>query len=82
MQVVAPQPLPAEAANRQRRPSSVTGGKRGVDAAAVGQPGIDHRRAFVDAPADAGRDPLDDPHQVVGVAEADVGLLQRPNRST
>ena len=52
------------------------GRKRGIDAAAVGEPGIDHRRAFVDPPSDAGGDPLDDAHQVVRVPESNVGLLQ------
>ncbi len=56
--------------------SSVTGGKRGVHAAAVGQPGIDHRRAFVDPPTDASRDPLDDSDQVIGIAKMNVGLFQ------
>ena len=75
-QVGAPQSLAAEAANRQRGGIDRHRRKRGVDAAAVGQPRIDHRRAFVDPPPDAGGDPLDDPHQVVDVAETNVGLLQ------
>ena len=59
----------ASAVERHRR-------QRGVDAAAVGQAGVDHRRRFVDPPAHAGGDPLDDAHQMVGVAEPHVGLLQ------
>ena len=66
----------AEAANRQHRP--VQGQRRDdrVDAAAVGQAGIDHRRVLVDAAADAGHDPLDDLQQVLVVGEDGVRLLQ------
>ena len=76
MQVLAPQPRRPKRRIDKRRPVERHRRQRGVDAAAVGQPGVDHRRAFVDPPADAGGDPLDDPHQVVGVAEAHVGLFQ------
>ena len=56
------------AVERQRRDD-------GVDAGAVGQPGVDHRRRLVDAPADLADDALDDPAQVVLGDEAGVGLL-------
>ena len=69
-------PLAAEAANRQRGGIDRHGRKRGIDSAAVGEPRIDHRRAFVDPSSDSGGDPLDDPHQVVCVSETNVGLLQ------
>ena len=75
-QVAAPQALAAETANRKRGRVERHGRQRGVDAAAVRQPRIDHGRAFVDPAAHAGGDPLDDPHQMVHIAEADVGLLQ------
>ena len=45
----------------------------GVDAGAVGQAGVDHRARLVDAPADRGDDPVDDPHHVLVVLEDDVG---------
>ena len=54
----------------------MTGGKRGVHAAAVGQTGVDHRRGFVDPSAHAGRDPLDDPHQVFVIAEPHLRVLE------
>jgi hypothetical protein len=47
-----------------------------VDAGAVGQAGVDHRRRLVDAPADRGDDPVDDAHDVVVVLEDDVRQLQ------
>ncbi len=51
------------AVDRQRRDDR-------VDAAAVGQAGVDHRRGFVDPPADRRDDLLDDPEQVPLVLEA------------
>ena len=48
----------------------------GVDAGAVGQAGIDHRRRLVDAATDRGDDPVDDAHDVVVVLEDDVGQLE------
>ena len=48
----------------------------GVDAGAVRQAGIHHRRRFIDAPADLRHDAVDDLQQMVVVAELDVGLLQ------
>ena len=54
-----------------------------VDAAAVGQAGVDHRRGLVDAPADLGDDLVDDAPQVRLVAEAASRLVtSRPSRST
>ena len=47
-----------------------------VDPGAVGQAGVDHRRRLVDAAADRGDDPVDDPHDVVVVLEDHVGQLQ------
>src|SRR5262249_38210038 len=46
-----------------------------VDTAAVGQPGVHHRRGFVHTAADLRHDTIDDLQQVVVVAELDVGLL-------
>ena len=48
----------------------------GVDAGAVGQAGIHHGRRLVDAAAERGDDPVDDPHHVVVVLEHDVGELE------
>ena len=47
-------------ADRQARPADRQRRDDGVDAAAVGQAGIDERLALVDAAADLGDDPLDD----------------------
>src|SRR3990172_1180788 len=47
-----------------------------VDARAVGQTGVDHRRRLVDAAADRGDDPIDDPHDVVVVLEDGVRQLE------
>jgi len=46
-----------------------------VHARAVGQPRVDHRRGFVDSPADARHDAVDDAHQMLIVAEAHGGLV-------
>ena len=47
-----------------------------VDAAAVREARVDHRRRLVDAPADLGDDLVDDPAQVRLVVEADVRLVE------
>ncbi len=47
-----------------------------VDAAAVRQAGVDHRRGLVDPAADLGHDLVDDPPQVVVVGEPHLGPLQ------
>ena len=75
-QIVAPQPPPAEAADRERRTVDRHRRKRRVHAAAVRQPEIGHRRRRVDAAADARGDALDDAHDVLGVTEADVGAFE------
>ena len=75
-QVVAPQALAAEAADRDRRTVDRHRRQRRVDAAAVGQAQVGHRRRGVDAAADARGDALDDAHDVLGVAEAHVGALE------
>src|SRR5581483_6315145 len=48
----------------------------GVDAAAVGQPTIDHRACLIDAPAGLPDHALDDVQQVALVGEADGGHFQ------
>ena len=48
----------------------------GVDAGAVGQAGVHHRRRFVDPAAHRRDDAVDDLQQVPVVLEPDVGLLQ------
>jgi hypothetical protein len=60
------------------RNSAVDGdrGDRGVDPAAVRQARVDHRRRLVDPPPDPGDDAVDDPQQVVVVAEPDRRDLQ------
>ncbi len=72
---LAPQTVAAEAADGQRRAVQRHRRDGGVDAAAVGQAGVHHRRRLIDVPADAGGDPLDDPQQMIGVAEAHLGRL-------
>ena len=62
-------------------PSSASGGMIDVDTRAVLQPRIDHRRRLVDAPADGADDALDDLHQVLVVAEDDVGVLEASVRA-
>src|SRR5207244_10342221 len=47
-----------------------------VDARTIGQSGVDHRAGLVDAAADRGDDPIDDPHHVVVVLEHHVGELE------
>src|SRR5262245_24071132 len=47
-----------------------------VDAGAVGEAGVDHRRRLVDAATDRGDDPVDDAHDVVVVLEDDVRELE------
>ena len=57
------------AVERQRRDDR-------VDAAAVGETRVDHRRRFVDAPADRRDDLLDDPQQVLLVLEPHGARLE------
>ena len=57
-------------------PSIVTGGRVALTRLPSGSRASTMGDAFVDPPAHPGGDPLDDPHQVLGVAEAHVGLLQ------
>ena len=68
-QVLALQPLLGKAPNRQQR--AVDGQRRDdrVDAAAVGQARVDHRRAVVHAAADRRDDAVDDAQQVPVVLE-------------
>ncbi len=75
-QVVDQQRLGAEPPDREQ--GAVEGQRRddGVDAAAVGKPGVDHRAGLVHPPADPADDPLDDLDQVPFVVENDAALLQ------
>ena len=72
--VVERQPLAAELADRDQRAAERERRDDGVDAAAVGQARVDHRRRLVDAAADLGDHLVDDPAQVRLVVEPDVGL--------
>ncbi len=65
-----------ELADGQDRPLQRERRHDHVDARAVGQAGIHHRRGFVDAAADSRDDPLDDAHQMGVVGEAGVGLVE------
>ena len=75
-QVVGLQPLGREAPDRQQR--TVHGERRndGVDARAVRQPCVHHRRALVHAPPDAADDAIDDAHQMAIVLEARLDALE------
>jgi hypothetical protein len=65
-----------ELSNGDDRPDEGQGRDDRVDAGAVGQAGVDHRRRLVDAATDRGDDPVDDAHDVVVVLEDDVRQLQ------
>ena len=65
-----------ELADRQQRSDQRQRRQHRVDAAAVGQARVDHRRGLVDPPADLGDDLVDDPPQVVLVVEAHRRLVQ------
>ncbi len=47
-----------------------------VDARAVGETGVHHRRRFIDAAANSGDDLVDDVHEVHLVLEGDPGLFK------
>ena len=68
--------LLAELADREQRAAERERRDDRVDAAAVGEPRVDHRRRLVDAAADLGDDLVDDPAQVRVVVEAHVRLVQ------
>ena len=53
----------------------------GIDARAVGKPGVDARARFIDAPTERRDDPLDDPADVLVVEERDVDALDLASRS-
>ena len=65
-----------ELPDRDDRPDERQGRDDGVDAGAVGEAGVHHRRRLVHAAADRGDDPIDDPHHVVVVLEDDVRELE------
>ena len=64
-----------ELPDRQRRPAQRERRDDRVDAAAVGEARVDHRRGLVDAAADLRDDLVDDPQQVRVVDEGRVGAL-------
>ena len=76
--VVERQPAAAELADRDQRTAERERRDDGVDAAAVGQASVDHRRRLVDAAADLGDHLVDDPAQVPFVVEHDVALVEAP----
>ena len=65
-----------ELADRQQRAVERQRRDDRVDAAAVGEPGVDHRARLVDATADAGDDLVDRAAQVGLVVEAAVDLVE------
>ena len=76
-EVLAPQALTTEAADRERRPIERDRRDRRVHAAAVGESQVHHRAGHVDPPADASGDALDDAADVILVLEAHVRALER-----
>src|SRR6267154_5661636 len=66
----------AEAANRERGAVERERRNDRVDTRAVGQARIDHRRRFIDAPADSRDYSVDDQHQMLVVLERNVGGVQ------
>ena len=74
-QVLERERVAGELADRERGPAERERRDDRVDAAAVGQARVDHRRGLVDAPADLRDDPVDDPQQVGVVEERRLGLL-------
>jgi hypothetical protein len=75
-EVVGGHAVGAEAADRQHGAVQRQRWDDGVDARAVRQARVHHRRGLVDAPPDARNDAVDDPQQVRLVAEAQLGALQ------
>ena len=65
-----------ELPDRDHRPDERQRRDDRVDAGAVGEAGVDHRRRLVHAATDRGDDPVDDPHDVVVVLEDDVRELE------
>src|SRR5450755_2993275 len=75
-QIVSHEPIMSETADGQA--GSIHGQRRDdrVDTGTVREPGVHHRRRFIDATADRGNDAIDDGHQVSVVAELNVGGLE------
>ncbi len=82
-QIIAAQPSPTETPNRERRPVDRDWRQGRVDAAAVGQTSVDHRRTLVNPATDSSCDAADDPHQVFVDLESEPRSLPVcPKRST
>ena len=62
----------SEAANGETSAVQCEGRNNGVHAGTVGEAGIDHGRRFINPPAHAGNDALDDLHQVLIVFEGQI----------
>ena len=75
-EVVHRQRVGGELADRQRRAVDRERRDDGVDTAAVGKAGVDHRAGLVDAAADAGHDLLDGAPKVGLVGELGLDRLQ------
>src|SRR2546430_8105891 len=71
---------PPRASPTMMRSGPGDGGGRddGVHAGAVGQPRVDQRRVTMEAPADRRHEAVDQLHQVILVAELDVGEREPP----
>ena len=75
-QVVGGEQLDREAADREHRAVERERRDDRVDARAVLESRIDHRRRLVDAPTDRRDDAVDDVHQVRVVVEAHLGQFE------
>ena len=62
-----------KSANRENRSVQSQRGNNSIDAGAVGQPGIDHRRDFIDAAPNATGEPLDNPRHMLRIGKDYVG---------
>ena len=80
-EVVEVEALLAELADREQRARERQRRDDRVDAGAVGQAGVDHRRRLVDAAADLADDLVDDPPQVRLVVEAERRLRTAGRRA-
>ena len=76
-EIVGRKRIAAETADGKTRAIDGERGNDGIDARAIRQAGVHHRRGFIDASSDGGNDAIDDAHQVGVVAELNVGGFEK-----
>ena len=76
-QLIGGQRTGAKTADRQRRPIQRQRRNNGIDARAVRQPGVDHRRGLIHSAAHARHDAVDDLQKVAIVAKRRIHSLQQ-----